>query len=275
MMDKRLMLANRRVAHSSLKGKIDGVEFVDGDMRMCRSSVADIMDKPNGQRVSQLVHGELFLTIENKNGYVFGATEKDGYCGYIRSDQLVDPIKPTHWVCVPATHLYPEPDLKVMTEGTLYLGSEVRIEFGEGTWARVSDEAWVPTSHLVPLSTRLSDPVSVADLFFGTPYLWGGSTRYGIDCSGMIQASWRACGLDCPRDSDMQEAEIGKVLDAGAPLQRGDLVFWKGHVGIMTNENTLLHANSYHMCAAQEPIDDAIQRIEASGGGAVTSIKRP
>ena len=275
MMDKRLMAANPRVAHSSLKGQVDSARFTDGDMLMCNAAAVDIMGRPSGRRVSQMVFGERFLTLEINEGYAYGAAEKDGYCGYVRSDLLVEPVAPTHWVCSPATHLYPDPNMKLMTLGALYFGSEVMVEHIEGTWARIAGGACVPASHLLPLATRLNDPVAIADLYLGTPYLWGGSTRYGIDCSGLIQSAWRACGLECPRDSDMQEAAIGRDVTEAETLQRGDLVFWKGHVGIMSSDETLLHANAHHMSVAYEPIAEAIARIETSGGGAPTAMKRP
>ncbi|MCY4180779.1 MAG: NlpC/P60 family protein [Litoreibacter sp.] len=275
MSDPRLTPANGRVAASYLKGKVDSQNFVDGEINQCRVAAADILGKPNGRRTSQLLYGDLFLALEMRDGHVFGQSVHDGYCGYVRSDLLGQAEDTTHWVSVPQTHLYPGPNVKLMTQGALYFGSEVSVAEVTGAWTKLSNGAYVPSSHLLPLTARWDDPVGVADLFLGTPYLWGGGSRYGIDCSGLVQLAWRVCGLDCPRDSDMQEAELGKLLPEGAPVERGDLVFWKGHVGLVAGQNRLLHANAHHMAVAYEPLDEAILRIADAGGGPVTSVRRP
>ena len=275
MSDPRVTPANGRVAASFLEGEVKSQNYVDGDMMQCAAAAADIVGKPEGRRTSQLLYGDLFLMLEERSGYVFGQSVHDGYCGYVRMDLLTTAQDATHWVAVPQTHLYPGANMKLMTMGALYFGSEVSVESTDGAWTKLATGMYVPTSHLLPVATRLDDPAGVADLFLGTPYLWGGSTSYGIDCSGLVQLAFRACGLECPRDSDMQENEIGRPLDQGEDPQRGDLVFWKGHVGIITKPNTMLHANAFHMATAYEPLDEAIARIKKAGNGPVTAIKRP
>lgn len=272
-MDPRTTPANGRVAAQHLKGQIDSDQFVEGELTQCKAAAADIQGKPNGRRTTQLLFGDMFEVFERNAGYAFGQSVYDGYCGYVREDLLGDPHVATHWVVSPATHIYPGPNMKFMTRGALYFGSEVTVDAVEGKWARLQDGTYVPKVHLVPTEARLQDPVAVADLFLGTPYLWGGSTRYGIDCSGLVQIAYRSCGMDCPRDSDMQENEMGELIDL-ADVQRGDLLFWKGHVGFTSSEAMVLHANAHHMAVAYEPLKEAIERIEKSGGGPVTSIKR-
>lgn len=274
MNDPRITPANGRVAASFLEGHVDSASYVEGDMMQCAAAAADIVGKPNGRRTSQLLFGDLFLVLEERAGYAFGQSVSDGYCGYVRADLLGAAQDATHWVASPQTHLYPGANMKLMTQGALYFGSEVAVETTEGSWSKLLSGMYVPSSHLLPVTTRLNDPVDVADLFLGTPYLWGGSSRYGIDCSGLVQLAWRACGIDCPRDSDMQEAELGRSLEMDVEAARGDLVFWKGHVGIVTAPNRLLHANAFHMSVAYEPLDEAIARIAEAGGGPVTSIRR-
>jgi len=272
-MDTRLLPSNGRVAASYLEGEIDASRFSDGELMQCCVAMADLLGKPDGKRLAQLLYGDMFNVLEQRDGYCFGQSLFDGYCGYVRDDDLGRPEDATHWVATPATHLYPAPHVKLRATGPLYLGSEVVVTGIEGNWSRLKSGECVPTAHLRPIGDDFDDPVVVAELLLGTPYLWGGSTRYGIDCSGLIQLAWRACGKDCPRDSDMQEDELGADLDL-EEIDRGDLVFWKGHVGIMASKNTLLHANAHHMAVAFEPLEEAISRIQNDGGGSVTAIKR-
>ncbi|GFE64711.1 C40 family peptidase [Litoreibacter roseus] len=274
MTDARLTPSNERVAAAYLEGQVDAPRYVEGELLQCTCAAADILGKPGGRRTSQLLFGDLFNVLEVHKGHAFGQSVYDGYCGYIREDLLGRAEDATHWVSVPATHLYPAPHLKVMTQGALYFGSEVSVIGIEGTWSRLSGGQCVPSVHLQPIGERRKDPVAVADLLLGTPYLWGGSSRYGIDCSGLIQICWRACGRECPRDSDMQEQDIGHPVEM-EDIRRGDLVFWDGHVGLMTSDSIMIHANAHHMAVAYEPLEDAIQRIDEAGDGPVTSIKRP
>ncbi|MEL7027534.1 MAG: C40 family peptidase, partial [Pseudomonadota bacterium] len=162
---------------------------------------------------------------------------------------------------------------------------EVRLSFGarlhtgrsEGDWVSTSvgnETLWVPRKHLGNRNAPFEDPAAVAELFLHTPYLWGGNTAFGIDCSGLVQAALLACGMPCPGDSDQQEARVGTALPDDAPLQRGDLIFWKGHVAMMLDPENNIHANAHHMAVAIEPFEVARKRIEVTGGGPVTSIRR-
>jgi len=273
-MDPRLTPSNGRVAHISLEGEVKADRYVKGRWMMVQQPMVNVTEAPRGSRVSQLLFGERFLALETSDGFAFGQAERDGQVGYIIAGALTGAESATHWVTAPATHLYPKPDFKSPPDVALFFGSHVKVSGQRDGYHRIQTGHFIPGQHLMPIRARFSDPVGVADLFLGTPYLWGGSSRWGIDCSGLVQAALVACGVDCPRDSDQQEAMLGKDLPEDAPLQRGDLIFWKGHVGMMANDEMLLHANAHHMAVAYEPLTKAMERISANEFGPVTARKR-
>jgi len=272
--DPRLTPSNGRVAHVSLEGEVQADRFVKGRWMMVQQPMVNITDTPRGARVSQLLFGERFLALETADGFCFGMAERDGYCGYVLSGALTGAEEATHWVVAPATHLYPKPEIKAAPDVALFFGSRVKVGSDRDGFFRIQTGHYIPAQHLMPIKARFADPVGIADLFLGTPYLWGGIGRWGIDCSGLVQTALIACGLDCPRDSDQQEGVLGDPLPEGAALRRGDLVFWRGHVGIMSNDRMLLHANAHHMAVAYEPLNEAVARIAAGDVGAITSIRR-
>ncbi|WP_308917653.1 C40 family peptidase [Jannaschia sp. LMIT008] len=278
--DPRETPANGHAAASELRGVVEAARYVRGTIRSVRQPLVNLSMKPRGPRASQLLYGEAFRVIDERDGFAFGQTLRDGYCGWVLSAALDRHEAATHWVAAPATHLYPKAQLKAPPEVAVFFGSQVRVVSDLGDFMRVSTGHFVPAAHLQPVRARFGDPVGVADLFLGTPYLWGGSSRWGIDCSGLVQAALVACGRDCPRDSDQQLATIGRPLAEDEAPARGDLVFWDGHVGIMASDAMLLHANAHHMAAAYEPLEEARARIAAAasndgtGSGEVVAIKR-
>ncbi|GIT92620.1 hypothetical protein JANAI62_31430 [Jannaschia pagri] len=265
-LDPRVTPANGHAAAHELRGVLEATRYVKGTIRTVQQPLVNLSDAPRGDRSSQLLFGEAFRVIDERDGFAFGQSLRDGYCGYVLSAALSRQEAATHWVAAPATHLYPRARLKAPPEVAIFFGSHVRVTSDLGEFQKISTGHFVPTQHLQRLRARFSDPVGVADMFLGTPYLWGGCSRWGIDCSGLVQQALVACGIDCPRDSDQQSA-LGRALHQGEPLQRGDLVFWKGHVGIMASDTLLLHANAHHMAVAYEPLDDARRRIAANAEG--------
>jgi cell wall-associated NlpC family hydrolase len=275
--DARMLPANGFAAAIELKGEIEAARYVKGVVKSVQQPLVNMTDEPRGKRTSQLLFGERFRVIDERDGYAFGQAERDGYCGYVVAGALGGEDRPTHWVAAPATHLYPKPELKAPPEVAIFFGSQVHVVSDHGDFFKISTGHFIPRAHLQPLKARFSDPVGVADLFLGTPYLWGGCSRWGIDCSGLVQMALLACGIDCPRDSDQQHT-LGRDLHHGEPYLRGDLVFWKGHVGIMASEDMMIHANAFHMATAYEPIAEARKRIRGGdvgkAGGEITAKKR-
>lgn len=274
-MDRRLTPWNGRVAQERLRGQVDAERFVPGVLRRVVAPLADLCAGPGGPRDRQLPHGAAFLLLEEVDGHGFGQALRDGYVGWVAAAALGPAAEPTHWLCAPASHLYPAPDLKRPAACALPLNALLRIVGGSGDWAETDLGRFVPRAHLRALDDPAADPVAVAESLLGTPYLWGGNSREGIDCSGLVQVALHACGHDCPGDSDLQSAGLGRPLDPAAPLRRGDLVFWRGHVGWMADGATLLHANAHHMAVAREPLATARARIAAAGGGPVIALRRP
>ncbi|MEL6683524.1 MAG: NlpC/P60 family protein, partial [Pseudomonadota bacterium] len=218
----------------------------------------------------QLLLSAEVTVFEDGDGWSF-VQAADGYVGYVASNALGEATQPTHRVATVATHAYDADDFKAP--------ELIGLPFGAGV--TVTDErqkffettvGFVPKKHLRPLDRPFTDPATVAQLFFGVPYLWGGNSSYGIDCSGLIAAALAACDISCPADSDMQRDGLGQ--DLAGPLERGDLIFWKGHVGMMVDGETLIHANAHHMATVYEPLKDAMIRIEAQGDGGVVARKR-
>jgi cell wall-associated NlpC family hydrolase len=271
--DSRITPFNGRVAHVSLQGEVEAESFVEGQWLTVQQPIANLSREPGGGRESQLLFGERFLVLDRQDGFAFGQCARDGYVGWVGSGALTEAPEATHWVVSPATHLYPKPDAKALAEVALFFGSLVHVTGERQGFLRVQTGHYLPAQHVMPLAARFSDPVGIADLFLGTPYLWGGSSRWGLDCSGLVQLALRACGIDSPRDSDQQAEALGEDIAEDETLQRGDLVFWDGHVGIMSDARMLLHANAHHMSVAYEPLKDAAARI-AEKDGQITRRKR-
>ena len=266
MSDRRTTAVNERVAASHLLGTVQAPEFVDGETSYVQRPVVDLLDIPGGKRDRQLLAGTKVTVYEDLHGWSFVQSELDCYVGYVLSSALNQTWLPTHRIVTRSTHAYRDANMKSTDLYRLSLGAEVPVETFVGEFAH-TPLGYIPASHLRPRDEYETDTVAVATRLLGTPYLWGGNSADGIDCSGLVQMAHRLCGLPCPADSDQQQAAMGMSVD-DAP-QQGDLFFWPGHVALVADSQRIIHANAHHMAVAYEPIKDALERI-----GPVTAHKR-
>jgi cell wall-associated NlpC family hydrolase len=276
--DRRLTPFSGSVALATLRGRVEARAFVTGEAARIRHPLVDLCDSPGGARDRQLLLGDAVTVIERRGPQAFVQAAKDGYCGWLDAAALgpADPA-PTHWLAAAASQLYPEPRVQAREIAALSLGARLTVlETGLGKAGRfaATPQGFVPACHLRPLDAPAADPVAVAEQFLGTPYLWGGNSRAGLDCSGLVQAAMLACGRPCPGDADLQQA-VGDPLPEGAPLRRGDLLFWQGHVALVVDEARLIHANGHTMSVAYEDTAACIARIAAQGEGGVIRRTRP
>jgi cell wall-associated NlpC family hydrolase len=274
--DPRVTPARPDLAAAHLRGVVAAPRYVEGVSFEVFDAVAPVRKAPvpDAMLETEALKGErVTIYDEDGEGWGWGQLHGDGYVGWLPMNALRAPgPAATHKVAVLRTILFPGRSIKAQPVEGLLLGSRLAVVGQDVDLARLASGGYVPARHLVPLDAAAADFVAVAERFTGVPYLWGGKTSLGIDCSGLVQVSLTACGTECPRDSDMQRA-LGTAVAPGEALQRGDLVFWAGHVGMMRDAVTLLHANAFHMAVASEPFAEAVARIRAAGNE-VAAIKR-
>ena len=273
MTDRRFLAANARVAESGLRGRVVAPTYTDGTVARIALPHVDLCRAPSGARDKQMLLGQGFRVLERHEGWAFGVDMADGYVGYLPETVLDAAPRPTHRIGQRSAHLYSAPDFKSPERGLLSFLSGVTVT-AKADRSHETQPGYLAAQHLIPAEHALPDIAATAMLFLGTPYLWGGNTGTGIDCSGLIQMALWAAGHTCPRDSDLQEAQLGLELPENAPLKRGDLIFWAGHVGMMLDPETLIHANAHHMRVATEPLAGATARIGAREFGEITARKR-
>jgi cell wall-associated NlpC family hydrolase len=278
--DRRTTPFRTDLADERLRGQVVAERFATGTARRVVAPTAPLRRQPSRDAAldTEALMGELVTVYDEHEGWAWGQLQGDGYVGYLPSAALDEPgAEPTHKVAVIRTFVFPGPNLKLPPTGFLSLNSGLAVTGIQGEYARLSTGGFVYAPHLAAISAKAPDFVSIAERFVHTPYLWGGKTSLGIDCSGLTQTALAAAGLHAPRDSDMQQSELGEPVEVRpdlSGLQRGDLVFWKGHVGIMTDGFMLLHANAHHMAVVLEPLKTAVDRISRTGS-TITAIRRP
>ncbi|HRO14985.1 MAG TPA: NlpC/P60 family protein [Paracoccus sp. (in: a-proteobacteria)] len=267
-MDRRLTPATDRVALAS--SGFDRPEVTQGTPMRVAVPLACLLRTPDGARDRQVNFGADVTVIERRGAWAFVQAQADGYCGWIATEALTgDRSAITHRVSAPATHVYPAPDMKLRETASLSLGARLSVVETQGRFARLATGGWVPVQHIG--GQPAADPAGVALSLLGTPYLWGGNSRAGIDCSGLAQVALSACAIACPGDSDLQEAAFPPVPD----IRRGDLLFWPGHVALAMDGDTMIHATAWAMSVVTESIASAIARIDAAGDGPFRGARRP
>lgn len=281
-LDRRLNAWRDDLADERLKGKVKAGRFVKGKRRQA-SQVLAVHPEPDidSGMLTQYLFGETVKVFEEEDGWAWCQSERDGYVGYVDEAGLAPSIiATTHEVAVPRTYVYLEPDLKSPTFGFLGMCSGVRVLGSEGKFSRIEmrgseDGGWIFSSHLAGKDEHPEDFVTVAERFLDTPYLWGARDGTGLDCSGLIQLSLMRAGIEAPRDSDMLAASVGdEVPDWKGGLRRGDLVFWRGHCGIMADDKRLLHAHATAMLVQLEPLEDVVARILKLENNPVSCVRR-
>jgi cell wall-associated NlpC family hydrolase len=278
-LDRRLHPYRDDLAAESLRDKVSAPRYAAGQLRQVMHSATPLRGRPEARAswTSEVLFGEHVTLYEEHDGWAWVQLMRDGYVGYLRSGALsAQALPPTHRVRALGTFLYPAADVKAPPWLPLSLNTTLNVAETGAAFARLADGSFVPTRHIADLSWHAPDFVAVAERFVGTPYLWGGKTRHGLDCSGLVQVAMQAAGLQVPRDSDMQQAELGRDIpmpDNLDGLERGDLVFWPAHVGIMTDGFFIVHANAHHMAVVVEPLKAVVDRSERAGAP-LAAVKR-
>jgi cell wall-associated NlpC family hydrolase len=279
MHDPRVTPLRPDLAAKYLEGQVAAARFVQGEEFEVMDGLAPVRREPfSGAALdTQALKGERVTVYDRTSeGWAWGQLQSDGYVGWLPDLALYRPGPAvTHKITALRTFAFPGPSIKLPPVDTLPMGARVAVKKFYESFAVTSGGHCIPKSHVAALDVCETDFVAVAERFVGTPYLWGGKSSLGIDCSGLVQAALTAAGTGCPRDSDMQESGLGRALSEAEMqhLQRGDLIFWKGHVAIARDADTILHANAHHMATAIENTKEAIARI-ATAGSAMTSVKR-
>jgi hypothetical protein len=259
VLDERVHAYRRDIADIALAGQLFAPHYARPMMRSCgiRSTFLRYKPTPDAVIGSELLPGEEFAVLEISGGWAWGYCRNDHYVGYVEAIALVETPRPTHLVAAAHAPILAEPDIHAPVLASLPMGARVTGEERSGFLG--TDAGYMPFTSVRPLDAYEHDPVAVAERLDGSPYLLGGRTVSGIDCSGLVQLSLALCGTPAPRDSDQQRV-LGNALPEDAELKRGDLVFFKGHVGLMVDEERLIHATGHHGRTLIEPLDEIAAR---------------
>jgi cell wall-associated NlpC family hydrolase len=269
LLDPRRHAFRKDIAASSLREHIKAERYVQGEPRQVTHAVLPLRKEPrlDASLDSEALLGETVTVYDESEGWAWVQLDRDRHVGYMPSEGLSrEIVPPTHRIAALRSYVFPNPDVKVPPLALLSLNALVAAADMQGKFLALKGGGYVFAAHTLRVTERAPDHVAVARSFLGTPYLWGGRTSVGLDCSGLVQLACEAAGIPCPRDADMQAEELGHAFDGKVEkFRRGDFVFWEGHVGILTSGAHMLHANAFHMAVVEEPLAEARERIAASG----------
>ena len=272
-LDPRLNAMRPDLADETLRGQFKAEKFVSGIKFQIAKPIISVFKRPDqhSPQTTQALLGEMCLVFENKNGWAWVKLLRDHYVGYVEASALNNEVvAPTHKVVVPSTLLYPKPDIKSGPVQFIPRHAQITVATQEGAFAALHAGGYIFAAHLAPRNAKAEDFVEVAEEYLNVPYFWGGKSIYGTDCSGLVQTALQACGIEAPRDSDMQEKALGHYVSDQNNLRRGDLIFWPGHVGIMQSATHLLHANGHAMKTTSETLANVVSRSDKP----ISAIKR-
>jgi hypothetical protein len=281
VLDPRLTPARHDLAAAHLKGVVEAERYVEPVEMQCVAPAAPIRRAPSdvAPMDDQLLAGEGFAVLEQTDGWAWGFSRADAYVGWVNLNALSGvPNKPDQRVCALRTYAFSSPDFKSAPRCLLSLNSVFEAGQKQGRFVEALGLGWVVADHCAPINKFASDFVAVAEQFRSAPYLWGGKESLGLDCSGLLQMALMAAGMTCPRDADQQEAHLIENWDTvtdQSVRRRGDVVFWPGHVGIMTTTTALLHANATTMDVTSEAFSEAELRIRESENPVRTIVRMP
>ncbi|WP_035694014.1 NlpC/P60 family protein [Azospirillum halopraeferens] len=275
--DPRRHPVRQDLAAAHLRGRVTVPRFVEGEEHRVTAGTAGMRADPaaTARQTSQVLYGEGFTVYDRRHGWAWGQCATDGYVGWVPAAALAPGApRPTHVVTALAGFRFPEPDLKVPPLDTLPLGAAVCAVGERNGYLELADGGWIYARHLAPAGTVEPDPVATAERLLGVPYLWGGRTPHGIDCSGLAQLALLRAGIPCPRDSDMQRDEVGEPVPVEGPYRRADLVFFPGHVGLMLDGERLLHATAFTMTVTVEPLVAVAERVDPTRAKGLLGVRR-
>ncbi len=276
-LDPRIHPYRGDLASSSLRGRVASNRFVVGEEKRLVSAISPLrrQPSPSSERVSELLYGESFIVYEEKDGWAWGQAGGDGYVGYVGLSNLGKPSVPTHIVKTPLAILFEEPDLKAPRFDVFPMGARLSVQGFDGDYAQVLEGKYISICHLASLESIESDYVLTAEKFLNAPYLWGGRTALGIDCSGLVQTALQRSGRFVPRDTDMLE-QSGMLVPGhdSSILERGDVLFWKGHCALVLDQDYLIHANTKNMGVAITPLVETVERYKSLLGLQICSVRR-